>query len=160
MTAIVPSDRRIAPVSVLFTVLFFLATSPAAAQGIGFIGGATVDPEGAFFGTHIETPELFQNLLLRPGLDGSFGGDFSQAQINIEIMYRTVIGNSGWSIYQGGGPAIVLTRFHDNVDVGAGSFFTFGFAHQGGFFTEFKYGGGAYPTLKFGAGFVIRKQNP
>jgi hypothetical protein len=135
-----------------------LVGARAHAQGIGFQGGATVDPEQIFVGTHLETRDLFQGLRFRPGIDGSWGQGFSLATINIEFIYRTPLGRSGWTIYQGGGPAIVLLRQSGNADVHAGSFFTFGFANNNGFFTEFRYGGNAYPTLKFGAGFTIRKR--
>jgi hypothetical protein len=143
----------------LLTVLV-VTVSPAGAQGIGFQGGATVDPEQIFVGTHLETKDFYQSLRFRPGIDGSWGGGYSLATINIEFTYRTPLGASGWSMYQGGGPAIVLLRQNTNTDVHAGSFFTFGFANASGFFTEFRYGGGSYPTLKFGAGFTIRKKAP
>ncbi len=136
-----------------------VVSTHARAQGIGFESGATVDPEQFFVGTHLETKDFYQGLRFRPGIDGSWGDGFSLATINLEFIYRTPLGRSSWSMYQGGGPSIVLQRVDTNRDVRAGSFFTFGFAHRNGFFTEFKYGGGAYPTLKFGAGFTIRK-NP
>ena len=44
----------------------------ADAQGIGFQGGVSVDPEQAFVGTHFETGEIFQGLRFRPGIDGGF----------------------------------------------------------------------------------------
>lgn len=141
----------------MLTVLVVTA-STARAQGIGFQGGASVDPEQMFVGTHFETGDFYQGLRFRPGIDGSWGGDYSLATINIEFIYRIPLGRSSWNMYQGGGPAIVLLRQNMNTDVHAGSFFTFGFAHENGFFTEFKYGGGTYPTLKFGAGFTIRKK--
>ena len=111
-------------------------------------------------GTHLETGELAPGLRFRPGIDGSFGGGTSLASINVEFVYRSWLGRSGWSLYQGGGPAIVLVRQDNNTDIRAGSFFTFGFAHQNGFFTELKYGGGSSATLKFAAGFTIRKKAP
>ena len=114
----------------------------AEAQGIGFQGGVTVDPEQVFFGTHFETRELFQNFRFRPGIDGGFGGDFSLATLNIEFLYHISIGRSGWSVYQGGGPAVVFLRQNDNTSTHAGTFFTFGFAHENGFFTDFKLGDG------------------
>jgi hypothetical protein len=155
MSDLVLSTRRFA--CVVLTVVAILGVSAAAeAQGIGFQGGATVDPEQMFVGTHFETKEIFQGLRFRPGIDGSWGQDFSMATVNIEFTYRTPLGRSPWSMYQGGGPAIVLVRVNDNTDTRAGSFFTFGFAHRSGFFTEFRYGGGGYPQLKFGAGFTIR----
>ena len=140
--------------------VLLLVTALAEAQGIGFQGGASVDPEQVFVGTHFETGDLFRNFRFRPGVDGGFGGDYSLATINIEFLYRREFGGSGWSMYQGGGPAIVLVRLNKETSVNAGRFFTFGFGHENGFFTEFKYGGGTYPTLKFGVGYTVRKRTP
>lgn len=142
----------------LFAVLFAI-TARAEAQGIGFQGGMTIDPEQAFVGTHFETGELFQNFRFRPGVDGGFGGDFSLATLNIEFLYHFEVGRS-WSVYQGGGPAVVFVRRNDRTTTHAGSFYTFGFAHENGFFTDFKLGTGTAPTLKFGVGFTVRKRPP
>jgi hypothetical protein len=144
--------------------LFLLGCSSAAhAQGIGFEGGATIDPNQFFAGTHFETGELMPGLRFRPGIDGGFGSGYSLASINIEFLYNIPL-KSGWALYQGGGPAIVLERrtvgtLHD-TSTHAGTFLTFGFAHENGFFTEFKLGGGHSPTLKFGVGYTIRKKKP
>ena len=156
-------------VSVLFARRFLLTvaaagvllliTTRADAQGIGFQGGVTVDPEQAFVGTHFETGELFQGLRFRPGIDGGFGGDYSTATLNIEFLYHIQVGRS-WSVYQGGGPAVVFVRQNDNRSTHAGSFFTFGFAHENGFFTDFKLGTGSASTLKFGVGYTVRKKTP
>ena len=151
--------RRFSACSLLLAVLL-LPNAHAAAQGIGFQGGATVDPEQGFVGTHFETGELFRNFRFRPGIDGGFGGDYSLATVNIEFLYHIGFGQSGWSVYQGGGPAVVLLRQDDNTSVHAGSFITFGFAHEGGFFTDFKLGNGNAPMLKFTAGYTIRKRTP
>ena len=124
----------------LAVLALLVVTTNAHAQGIGFQGGATIDPEQMF--------------------GGSWGQGYSLATINLEFIYRTQLGRSPWSMYQGGGPAIVLLRFEENTDVHAGSFFIFGFSHANGFFTEFRYGGGTYPQLKFGAGVTIRKKTP
>jgi hypothetical protein len=159
MACFVPFPRRFSAGIVALAVLL-LINGRAEAQGIGFQGGVTIDPEQVFVGTHFETAELFRNFRFRPAIDGSFGNDFSLATINIEFLYHIEVGRSGWSMFQGGGPAVVLLRQHDDTSVHAGSFFTFGFAHESGFFTEFKYGGGTYPTLKFGAGYTVRKRNP
>ena len=51
-------------------VVLLMTTGRADAQGIGFQGGVTVDPEQAFVGTHFETREIFQGLRFRPGIDG------------------------------------------------------------------------------------------
>jgi hypothetical protein len=140
--------------------VLLLVNSRAEAQGVGFQGGATVDPEQVFVGTHFETGELFRNFRFRPGIDGGFGGDYSLGTINIEFLYHIEFGRSGWSLYQGGGPAIVLLRRDEETSIHAGSFITFGFAHENGFFTDFKLGNGNAPTLKFAVGYTVRKRNP
>jgi hypothetical protein len=158
MAVFVPFPRRFLQFAAVLAVLL-LANGSAQAQGIGFQGGVSVDPEQGYFGTHFETPELFQNFRFRPGIDGGFGGDFSLAALNIEFLYNFAIGRS-WSVYQGGGPAVVFLRQNDQTSTHGGSFYTFGFAHENGFFTDFKLGYGTVPTLKFGVGFTVRKKNP
>src|SRR5437773_11293317 len=108
MPCFVLSSRRFL---VWFSVLaVMLACAPVArAQGIGFQGGATIDPNQVFIGTHFETGELMPNFRFRPGLDGGFGGNYSLASINLEFLYAIPL-KSGWALYQGGGPAIVLER--------------------------------------------------
>ncbi len=159
MSAFVPLTRRFLAASLAVAVLF-LVTARADAQGIGFQGGITVDPEQGFAGTHFETGELFQNFRFRPGIDGGFGGDFALAALNIEFLYHLELGRSGWALYQGGGPAVVFLRRDDRTSTHAGSFATFGFAHENGFFTDFKLGGGSAPTLKFSVGYTVRRRNP
>jgi hypothetical protein len=144
----------------LLSAVLLLINGRAEAQGIGFQGGVSVDPEQAFVGTHFETGELFRNFRFRPGIDGGFGGDYSLGIINIEFLYHVEFGRSGWSLYQGGGPAVVLLRRNDDTSVHAGTFVTFGFAHENGFFTDFKLGNGTLPTLKFAVGYTVRKKNP
>lgn len=156
MLVFVHFQRRFLVAAAVFAVLL-LINRPAGAQGIGFQGGVSVDPEQGYFGTHFETPELFQNFRFRPGIDGGFGGDFSLAALNIEFLYNFAIGRS-WSVYQGGGPAVVFLRQNDQISTHGGSFYTFGFAHESGFFTDFKLGYGTVPTLKFGVGFTVRKR--
>ena len=158
MRGFVHFQRRFIVTAASVAVLL-LINSPARAQGIGFQGGATVDPEQAFVGTHFETGELCQNFRFRPGIDGGFGGDFSLATLNIEFLYHIAVGRS-WSLYQGGGPAVVFVRQNDRTSTHAGSFYTFGFAHENGFFTDFKLGTGTAPTLKFAVGFTVRKKSP
>ena len=158
MAHFVHFHRRSLIGSVVLTVLFLL-NGRADAQGIGFQGGVTVDPEQPFFGTHYETPELFQNFRFRPGIDGGFSDDFSLASLNIEFLYHFAIGRS-WSVYQGGGPAVVFLRQNDQTSTHAGAFYTFGFAHENGFFTDFKIGTGTMPQLKFAVGFTVRKKAP
>lgn len=158
MRAFVPFNRRFL-VTVASAAVLLLINGRAEAQGIGFQVGVSVDPEQGFFGTHFETPELFQNFRFRPGIDGGFGGDFSLAALNIEFLYHFAIGRS-WSVYQGGGPAVVFLRQNEQTSTHGGSFYTFGFAHENGFFTDFKLGYGTVPTVKFGVGYTVRKRAP
>ena len=146
-------------VTLATAAVLFATTTRAEAQGIGFQGGVTVDPEQAFVGTHFETGELFQNVRFRPGIDGQFGGDDSRATLNIEFLYHFQIGRV-WSVYQGGGPAVVFIRRNDQRSTHAGTFITFGFAHENGFFTDFKLGNGSVPTLKFQVGYTVRRRTP
>ncbi len=138
--------------------VLLLTNGRAEAQGVGFQVGVSVDPEQVFVGTHFETGELFRNFRFRPGIDGGFGGDFSLATVNVEFLYQLEVGRSGWSLYQGGGPGVVLIRRSDITSVHAGTFVTFGFAHENGFFTDIKLGNGTLPTLKFAVGYTVRKK--
>lgn len=147
----------------VFAAVLLLTSSTAAAQGVGFQAGATVDPEQFFFGTHFESPDITNGLRFKPAIEGGFSSDFSLVTINLEFLYHIPLGRSGWSLYQGGGPSIVLLRVDDPVDdlsVHAGGVLTFGFGHQGGFFTDFKFGGGDSPQLKFVAGYTFRRKRP
>jgi hypothetical protein len=158
MAYFVHFSRRLR-VALVAAAFLLVTTCGADAQGIGFQGGVTVDPEQVFVGTHFETGELFRGLRFRPGIDGGFGGDYSTATINIEFLFHIEVGRA-WSLYQGGGPAVVFVRQNGNRSTHAGSFITFGFAHEDGFFTDFKLGTGTAPTLKFAVGYTIRKRTP
>lgn len=134
-----------------------LASSPVHAQGVGLQGGFTVDPEQVFVGSHLETPEITRDVHFRPGIDGGFGGDFTLASINLDFVYRYSLGGT-WALYQGGGPAIYIIRQGSPAftDVTAGFTGIFGFAHENGFFFEFKVGSHRGPVLKLGAGVTVR----
>lgn len=128
---------------------------------VGFIGGLTIDPEQGFVGVFWQSPEIGNRFHLRPGIDGGFGGDIRMATINIDFLARFPLGASGWSLVQGGGPAVVITRFsgfgRSDTDVGAGGSYVIGFGHDNGVLAEFRIGGGGnVPSLKMGAGFGIR----
>ena len=131
---------------------------PSSQSSVGFQGGVSIDPEQAFAGVFWETPQIGGRFSLRPGVDGGFGSDLRLATINIDFIARFPIGNSGWSFVQGGGPTIVITKIPDLdvTDTSAGGSYIIGFAHDGGFFGEFRIGGGSVPNLKMGAGWAVR----
>jgi len=146
-----------------------LDASFAHAQGIGFQGGLTVNPEQVYVGTHIELPLGSDQLVLRPAIDGGFGSGLRVAAIGAELQYRIELGNSGWRLSQGFGPSVYVARFasgfggEEATDVSSAWTYAFGVVHEGGFFTEFKGGGSrsfAIPMLRIGAGFTIRPERP
>ena len=126
------------------------------AQAIGFQGGATINPEQVYVGTHLELPIGSDDFLIRPGIDGGFGEDLMLATMAVEFLYRFDLGGTNWAIYQGTGPAVAIVRVDDKNDVTGGLSYVFGFAHENGFFTEFKGGGSGLADVKFGVGFTFR----
>lgn len=141
-------------------LVLVMASSAAAQPSVGFQAGGSIDPEQFFAGVHWQTPELGNRFAIRAGLDGGFGSDLRIATINVDFMFFFPLGGTNWSLIQGGGPTIVITRFGDEVfgedtDVGAGGSYVIGFAHERGFFTEARIGSGRVPALKFGAGWRI-----
>lgn len=146
-----------------------LAASGAHAQGIGFQGGLTVNPEQVYVGTHMELPLGSDQLVLRPAVDGGFGSGLRVAAIGAELQYRIELGNSGWRLSQGFGPGVYIARLdsalrdEDVRDFSGAWTYAFGLVHEGGFFTELKGGGSrgfAIPTVRIGAGFTIRPERP
>ena len=152
---------------VITVAMGVLLSSTASAQppirrssqaSIGFQGGASIDPEQAFVGVFWESPPIGGRFSLRPGIDGGFGSDLRVATINIDFIARFPIGTSGWNFVQGGGPVVAITKVPaiDVSDTSAGGSYIIGFSHDGGFFGEFRIGGGNTPSLKMGAGFQLR----
>jgi hypothetical protein len=144
-----------------------LVSSAAFAQGVGFQGGMTINPEQVYVGTHLELPLGSDQLVLRPAIDGGFGSGLRVAAIGAEIQYRIELGNSGWRLSQGFGPGVYVARFasgfadEEATDVSGAWTYAFGIVHEGGFFTELKGGGSrsfAIPILRIGAGFTIRPE--
>lgn len=144
-----------------------LVSSAAFAQGVGFQGGMTINPEQVYVGTHVELPLGSDQLVLRPAIDGGFGSGLRVAAIGAELQYRIELGNSGWRLSQGFGPGVYVARFasgfanEDATEVSGAWTYAFGIVHEGGFFTEFKGGGSrsfAIPMLRIGAGFTIRPE--
>ena len=145
----------------LAAFILLAVSVPARAQSsIGFIGGATIDPQQVYGGVYWQSPDLGGRFHIRPGIDGGTGDGLWLASINIDLIALFPLGQSGWSLVQGGGPTIVIATLNDVTDspreVHAGASYLFGFAHRKGFYTEFRIGGGGYvANLKMGAGWTI-----
>jgi hypothetical protein len=142
----------------------FVTFAPAAVRAqssIGFTGGGSIDPEQFYAGVYWESPALGGSFRLRPGLDGGFGDNLKLGTFNIDLIVKFPLGQTGWSLVQGGGPVISITRFTGEFEdyeqeLHAGGSYLFGFQHDKGFFTEFRVGGGGYtPQLKMGVGWAV-----
>lgn len=152
----------VALMAVFFACLMsFLPRTAAAQSSIQFNGGASIDPEQAYVGVAWESSDIGGRFRLRPGLDGGFGQGVRLGTFNFDLIVKFPLGQTGWSLIQGGGPTIVVVKFSDAPEAGsdlhAGGSYLFGFRHKDGFFTEFRIaGGGSYvPSLKIGAGWAI-----
>ena len=134
-----------------------MSTPAAAQQAIGFQGGVTVDPEQVYGGVYWQSGDIFGGLRLRPGIDGGTGQGLRIASINIDFVYGFPLGLSGWTLYQGGGPSVVITRWpdFDESDTSVGAHYIFGFGHDSGFFSEIRLGSGNAQTFSIGAGWAI-----
>jgi hypothetical protein len=148
---------------VMAAVLAAALSTPAQAQSsIGFTGGGSIDPEQVFAGVFYQTPDIGGRFRLRSGLDGGFGEGLRLGTINVDFVYLLPLGNGPWKFLTGGGPTIVFTRYADEpydqlgTEWSAGGSYLLGFAHDNGFFTEFRLGGGNVPALKFGVGYAVK----
>jgi len=156
------SGRLWARAAVLAGILVAALSSTARAQSsVGFTGGASIDPEQGYVGVFYQTPDIGGRFRLRTGLDGGFGQNLRLGTVNIDFVYLLPLGPGPWKFLTGGGPTIVLTRYADDfydsgTEVTAGGSWLLGFAHDNGFFAEFRLGGGNVPALKMGAGWALK----
>ena len=140
----------------------FSAASASAQSSINFNGGASIDPEQVYAGVSWESPDIGGRFRIRPGIDGGFGEGLRLANINLDLIIKFPLGTSGWTLVQGGGPVITVSKFtsefgDSDSELHAGGSYLFGFQHDNGFFTEFRVGGGAYvPQLKLGVGWSVQ----
>jgi hypothetical protein len=148
---------RFSPTRVVVLLLCMGCASTARAQGIGFTGGAAVDPGQAYVGTYFESAPIASRLRLRPGIDGGFGSGVSEAIIDFAFLYEIPFGPlSNWFVYQGTGPTVTILRINDQHHTSGGFLGVFGIGNKKGFFAEAKVSGGDGPSLRAGAGYTIR----
>jgi hypothetical protein len=156
------SGHRWALVAVFTVGLSVIAATPADAQSsIGFSGGASIDPTQVYAGVAWESPDIGGRFRLRPGIDGGFGDGIRLGTINLDLIVKFPLGTTAWSLIQGGGPTITVSKFTGDFEdapreLHAGGSYLFGFQHTNGFFTEFRVGGGSFvPQLKLGVGWAV-----
>lgn len=153
--------RRLAATAIAVCFLSVASTSASAQSSISFSGGASIDPEQVYAGVAWESPDIGGRFRLRPGIDGGFGDGLRLANINIDLMVKFPLGTSAWSLIQGGGPTISVSKFtgefeDEGAGLHAGGSYLLGFQHTNGFFAEFRVGGGNFvPQLKLGVGWAV-----
>ena len=155
------SGQRAAAVLVFLAAFSALSAGKASAQSsINFTGGGSIDPEQIYAGVSWTSPDIGGRFRIRPGIDGGFGSGLRLANINLDLIVKFPLGTTGWSLIQGGGPVVTISKLSDFEDapreLHAGGSYLFGFQHDNGFFADFRVGGGGFvPQLKIGAGWAV-----
>jgi len=153
--------RRLVAASIAVCFLGIVAKPASAQSSISFSGGASIDPTQVYAGVAWESPDIGGRFRLRPGIDGGFGDGIRLGTINLDLIVKFPLGTSAWSLIQGGGPTITVSKFTGEFEdapreLHAGGSYLFGFQHTNGFFTEFRVGGGSFvPQLKLGVGWAV-----
>jgi hypothetical protein len=137
-------------------IVIGLSAGRVQAQGVGINAGVSGDPDQFYFGVGYETAELLERLRFRPNLEIGVGDRATILTANFEFAYRIPIQRKPWSVYVGGGPALVISHRHDDTDAGGGFNILLGLAHRRGLFTEFKVGVIDSPGFKFGVGYRFK----
>ena len=144
-------------------VVLAIVTTPglARAQGVGFTGGAAIDPAQAYVGSYVESGQIANHIRVRAGIDGAFGGDVSEALIDFVFLYEIPFAPfSPWYVYQGSGPTVAIARADGRRHASGGFLGIFGIGNKNGFFFEVKVSGGGGPNLRLGVGYTIRRKQP
>jgi hypothetical protein len=132
------------------------AVAPAAAQtSAGIRAGLSVNPDQFYFGGHVETPPLVDQLRFKPNVEVGVGNDVTVVALNIEFAY-VFPSQRPWNVYAGGGPALVVIDTSNDTDSGGGFNLLVGAEHQSGLFMEVKVGVVDSPDLKIGVGYSFR----
>jgi hypothetical protein len=133
--------------------LLVLIALPARAQiSTGVRVGASANPDQFFFGGHVESKELLENVTFRPNVEVGIGNDVTVIALNFELAYKFPA-KQGWRPYVVAGPALNVvdttadTGAHGGFNIGGGA------EHRSGLFGEVKFGAMDSPDFKIGFGF-------
>lgn len=150
---------------VLMSGLAFFAAgvllAPASeAQDFGVRAGVSIDPDQFYFGGHVESGPLYEDLHFRPNVEIGFGDNATVVGLNGEFVWYFQLRNNDARIYAGMGPAINIVSFDigpvSDTNVYAGLNFPIGVEFGEGYFAELKVGAIDSPDVKFGFGFTWR----
>ncbi len=146
----------------LGAILLLLRPDPASAQAsINFNGGGSIDPTQVYAGVAWQSPDIGGRFRLQPGIAGGFGDGLRLGNVHLDLMVKFPLGTTAWSLIQGGGPVISISKATGEFDdlpreLHAGGSYLFAFQHDNGFFAEFRVGGGGFvPQLKMGVGWSV-----
>jgi len=141
----------------LLAAFCLLAAVPAAAQplSVGVRAGASVDPDQFYFGAHVETRPLVDQIHFRPNVEIGVGDDTTLVAFNFDLAYKFE-GNRRWTPYVFGGPALNIINAHDDTDAAGGFNFGLGIEHRQGLFGELKVGVIDSPNFKIGIGYRFK----
>ena len=134
-----------------------LAAVPVSAQEVGLRAGVSASPDQFYFGGHLETPPLLENLYFRPNAEIGIGNDLSLVSFNVEFAYHFA-NASTWHAYAGAGPALNFIRHAGNTDSEGGFNLLIGVQHSGGLFAEVKAGLQNSPNFKVGVGYAFHRR--
>ncbi len=151
--------RRFVTVALVVCALAGSARA-ASAQAFGVRAGVSGSPDQFYFGVHMQTAPVFDQVRFRPNVEMGFGQDERLLALNFELVYRAPIRRQPWSILVGGGPAANIAM-HDRpggtvTNTGGGLNILIGLEHRDGFFTELRVGLIDSPGVKFGIGYTFR----
>jgi len=151
----------IRPTFIVAALVVLFAAAEARAQGVGFTGGAAIDPAQAYVGSYLESAQIANHIRVRAGIDGAFGGQISEALIDFVFQYEIPFAPfSPWYVYQGTGPTVAIARVNEQRHASGGFLAIFGIGNKNGFFCEAKVSGGGGPNLRVGVGYTIRRKQP
>lgn len=132
-----------------------LLAAPAAAQvSSGLRVGASSDPDQFYFGGHVETRPLAENLRFRPNVEIGVGNNVTTLAFNFELAYKFRT-RSPWRPYVLGGPALVVYDTDRRTASQGGFNIGVGIEHRGGLFGEIKIGAIDSPEFKIAIGFRL-----
>ena len=141
-----------------FASLLFVSAivvAPASAQSLGIRAGVSGDPDQFYFGGHVETAPLIDQLRFRPNVEIGLGNDVTVVAVNLEFAYMFPSQRS-WRLYAGAGPALNIIDTERETNTEGGFNLLIGAAHRDGLFAEFKVGLLDSPDVKLGVGYSFR----
>jgi len=144
----------------VIAVWVFARAPLAQAQDLGVRVGVSIDPDQFYFGGHVESGPIYEDLRFRPNIEIGFGDNRTIVGLNGEFVWPFPVQRGG-TIYAGLGPAINIISFDNNVmsdtNVEPGLNFLVGFEFDEGYFAELKVGAIDSPDVKFGFGYTWRQ---